>query len=131
MRATKAETQAMLIDRGSGIIYDSDQDLTWLQDFSYALNANPDAGTYRAQFLAANDWATNLNFGGCTGWRLPSAHLISDYGTHGESYTVWSERVQALYSQQSFDDTTDRGYNNTHSELGNLFCTTRQSVAIR
>lgn len=112
---------ATFIDRGNGMIYDSEQNLTWLQDFSYALISNPDAGTYHAEFSAASSWVSALNFGGYSDWRLPSANLIGDYGTNGESYTVWSARIQALYGQQSFDGSTDRGFNNYRGELGHLF----------
>ena len=112
---------AALYDRGNGMIYDSDQNITWLQDFGYATASNPDVGTYLAQFSSAQQWADNLTFGGYSDWRLPTAHLIADYGTHGDSYSIWSARVQTLYSQQSYDGSTDRGYNNTQSELSHLF----------
>jgi len=55
---TFASSNAALIDRGSGLIYDSDQDLTWTQDagMSGMLNWNE-----------ATAWAENLVFGSVGG----------------------------------------------------------------
>ncbi len=55
--------RATLFDRGGGLIYDSDQDITWLQ------NANL-AGTV-FNWQGAVDWADGLMFGGFSDWRLP------------------------------------------------------------
>jgi hypothetical protein len=55
---------AALVDRGGGLIYDSDFDVTWKQD-AYAaggLMSREDAIT----------WVDNLNFAGFDDWRLPS-----------------------------------------------------------
>jgi hypothetical protein len=58
-------TQAVLIDRGGGMIYDSDKNITWY-DFT-----TPTRTTWQAQMT----WASNLTvtFGGTTfdDWRLP------------------------------------------------------------
>ncbi len=59
---------AALIDRGNGMIYDSDQNLTWLQDASMS---DFDAEDWHA----AMSWVDNLNHGGFSDWRLPSADL--------------------------------------------------------
>lgn len=55
---------AALIDRGGGLIYDDDRNITWMQD-AYAapgLMGRADAMT----------WVDNLTFGGFSDWRLPS-----------------------------------------------------------
>jgi hypothetical protein len=61
-------TNAELIDRGGGLIYDTDQDLTWTQ------NASMFAGSWDA----AMAWAENLVYGGVGGWRLPSTTQYDD-----------------------------------------------------
>jgi hypothetical protein len=92
---------AALYDRGNGMIYDSTQDITWLQDANYAKTTgyDPAGGMTWDQATA---WAAQLNFGGYADWRLSSARLN---GNNGFSY----------------DGSTDRGYNNTRSEIGHLF----------
>ena len=59
---------ATLIDRGNGMIYDSDQDITWLQD------AN-NTGGLEVDWYTAKTWADNLTYGGYSDWRLPNADL--------------------------------------------------------
>jgi len=46
---------AALWDRGGGMIYDDDLDITWLADANYSVA-----------------WATGLSVGGYTDWRLPT-----------------------------------------------------------
>ena len=55
---------AALIDRGGGMIYDTQQNITWLQDF------NAHGGTM--DWSAAQNWAANLSHGGYDDWRLPN-----------------------------------------------------------
>ncbi len=67
---------ASLFDRGNGLIYDTDLNLTWLADANAALGSAFDDGTDttdgRMSWQSAVDWAASLNAGGVTGWRLPS-----------------------------------------------------------
>ncbi len=49
---------------GGQAVYDTDRNITWLAD----ANANG-----QMNWTAANAWATGLNVGGYTGWRLPTA----------------------------------------------------------
>ena len=84
--------EASLISRlGGQAVYDTDFNITWLA------NANAANGTMNWQ--AAKDWATGLNVGGYTGWRLPTALNADGSGPC------------AL------------GWNCTNSELGHLFYT--------
>lgn len=74
-----AGAQAALIDRGGGLVYDSVQDLTWLQDGNFAATSGhpipPFEGfptpaghmSFEQQLL----WAESLGVGGYTDWRLP------------------------------------------------------------
>jgi hypothetical protein len=62
---------AELIDRGGGLIYDTDMNITWLQDANYAYTSeyDPDGLMNRNDALA---WADQLEYGEFDDWRLPS-----------------------------------------------------------
>ena len=62
----------LLIDRGRGLLYDVERDLTWLQDTNYAKTS----GHSRDGQMTWDDakaWVARLNYRGITGWRLPTA----------------------------------------------------------
>jgi len=69
---------AVLTDRGAGLIYDSDLDITWLADFKYAQTSGFDADG-RMTWHTAMSWAANLEYSDpvrgttWTDWRLPTA----------------------------------------------------------
>lgn len=82
--------QAALIDRGGGLIYDTDLNVTWLQDVGYARTTGYTADgvhvddTNYSQIMhwqAAYDWAHNLTYYDSvrnvtySDWRLPKAFL--------------------------------------------------------
>jgi hypothetical protein len=70
--ALSSAAQASLINRGGGMIYDVDRNITWLADANYAQTSGyDDDGGMR--WLDAKDWAATLNYGGYTDWRLPTA----------------------------------------------------------
>jgi len=69
LNATTA--QATLIDRGNGLIYDSTQNITWLQDANYAKTSG-DSSTGLMDWNAATTWAANLVYQGYNDWRLPT-----------------------------------------------------------
>jgi hypothetical protein len=94
---------AALYDRGNGMIYDSTQNITWLQDANYAKTSGYDADGYMT-WQQSTDWAANLTYGGFTDWRLSSA------GLNGTSCSTFPN-----------DGSTDCSYNNTRSEIGHLF----------
>ncbi len=60
---------ADIIDRGNGLIYDSDQDLTWTQ--------NADINGKMPQQTAV-EWAETLVYQGFDDWRLPSTTRYDD-----------------------------------------------------
>ena len=84
---------ATLIDRGGGMIYDPDLDITWLAESNNLGFVN---------FSTATNWVASLSAGGLTGWRLPTS-LQPDPSCTGQS------------PDGSF------GFNCTGSELGHLF----------
>jgi hypothetical protein len=75
--ACSGATQAALLDRGGGMIYDTELNITWLQDWNYAKTSGYTwTGVYPEGYMlfsAANKWAQDLVFGGFDDWRLPTA----------------------------------------------------------
>ncbi|MCX7112414.1 MAG: PEP-CTERM sorting domain-containing protein [Proteobacteria bacterium] len=93
---------------GGQAVYDTDRNITWLADANYAQTSGYDNDGLM-NWNAANAWATSLNIGGYTGWRLPTT-LQPD--------TSCSGQFPASY-----------GYNCTGSELGHLFYSELGGVA--
>ena len=62
---------ALLYDRGGGLIYDSDQNITWLQDANYAKTSGYDSDG-RMTWDNAVAWANQLEYQGYKDWRLPT-----------------------------------------------------------
>ena len=103
---------ATLIDRGGGLIYDTDLNITWLQDANYARTSGYQSlsGGGRMTWSEAVTWASNLVYGDYSNWRLP---------------TVVPQNFRAGY-----DGTTGQGYNITvGSEMGHLFYTELGNLA--
>lgn len=71
---TSSNGDAALINRGSGMIYDDELDITWMAD----------AGLARSEIITginwdnAVDWADNLVFAGYSDWRLPHMDVNND-----------------------------------------------------
>ncbi|MEI7465296.1 MAG: hypothetical protein WCJ87_08120 [Burkholderiales bacterium] len=114
--------QALLVDRGSGMLYDTVLNVTWLQDANYAKTSGfdadgkltRDAGGGSAPFgtppgNVAMAWADNLVYGGYSDWRLPRHSPVS-----GSTYT---------FLPYSFDGSTDSGWNipSSFSELSHMY----------
>ena len=91
---------AALLDRGNGLIYDDDLDITW-----YDFSSGP------TSWSAASTWANNLEFGGFDDWRLPKMKNDSP------------NFAQTCFFKSFFDPSTsaDRGWNKASSELGHLY----------
>lgn len=111
--------QANLVDRGGGLIYDTDLNITWLQDANYAKTqyiqtggVTGAAGGYMPWFQA-NAWAAGLSYFDSarnqtlTGWRLPTT-LQPDNSCSGQ---------QNLYGYGQVSS----GANCAGSEMGHLF----------
>ena len=94
---------ASLINRGGGLIYDTDLNITWLQDANYAMTSGYNADGHM-QWNDAVTWADTLVYGGYSDWRLPTVVP--------QNYDV------------GYDGTTGFGYNiTTGSEMGHLYYT--------
>jgi hypothetical protein len=77
---------ANLIDRGNGLIYDDDLNVTWLQDANYS--------GVTMTWTEAALWADNLVFQGLDDWRLPA----SDSSCTSNSCTA-SEMGHLFYTE--------------------------------
>jgi hypothetical protein len=68
------------MDRGGGMIYDSTQNITWLQSASAAVTphggADIDSYTGTMHWTDAVARADNLVFGGHDDWRLPATPMF-------------------------------------------------------
>ena len=64
--------QPPLIDRGFGLIYDTERNITWLQDVNYARTVGHSRDG-QMTWPDAMAWVASLNYRGITGWRLPNA----------------------------------------------------------
>ena len=84
--ALAGAADAALVSRGGGMVYDTTQNLTWLADMNFAATSGYAAANATAPFphlettvlawggmgwLAANQWADSLVYGGFDDWRLP------------------------------------------------------------
>jgi hypothetical protein len=93
-------SQAALIDRGGGLIYDDVTNLTWLQDANYAVTGGHSA-TGRLSWQDAMSFAASLEYvdveRGVTwsDWRLPTA--VNDRSSAGWDPTGQSSELGYMY----------------------------------
>jgi hypothetical protein len=77
--------QAALIDRGGGLIYDTDLNITWLQDANFAKTSGFDSDG-KMDWNTAYNWAANLAYHDSvrstdiSGWRLPKSNMLFSDG---------------------------------------------------
>ena len=100
---------AALVDRGGGLIYDTDFNITWLADANYAQTSGFDADGV-ITWSDAMTWAGNLSYGGYTDWRLPTT-------------------LQPDPSCNSQINGSSYGLNCVGSEMGHLFYNELEGVA--
>ncbi len=91
----QSPSQATLINRGDGLIYDDVLDVTWLQDANYAKTSGYDADGLM-EWTQAMEWVGQLVYAGFDDWRLPGLKPIN-----GDSYSYTF----------GFDGGSDEGYN--------------------
>jgi hypothetical protein len=101
---------ATLIDRGGGMIYDADRNITWLSNANLGAGSIFDNGNSvtdgKMTWANAVAWAQSLTVGGVTDWRLPTT--LQPDGSCGTLPNVYPGGT---------------GSNCTGSELGHLFYT--------
>ncbi|GBD97971.1 MAG TPA: DUF1566 domain-containing protein [Nitrospirae bacterium] len=78
-----ASAQADLIDRGGGLIYDTELEVTWLQDTIYGFEWD----TGRMYWDDAMAWADSLVYQGYDDWRLPHYDISCWYYLAGDCVT--------------------------------------------
>lgn len=97
--------QAALVDRGGGLIYDSDQRITWLQDANLAVTNTFGVNGVNAD--GSMNWATAsrwiaamnaVNYLGYTNWRLPTSLNPDGSGPCGGYYCTSSEMGHLYYT---------------------------------
>ena len=106
--AVSLSAHAALFARPGGMVYDSDQNITWLADWNYAETSGFDEYG-RMDWTTANAWADSLVFGGYSDWRLPTSNPTAS--SHCDESFDPAGRPPVQYY----------GYNCTGSEMGHLF----------
>ena len=109
-------SEASLVDRGGGMVYDDVLNVTWLKDANYAKTSGYEyegqpswlKGTGEMNWGRATEWAENLNYGGYNDWRLPTVNPVNGI---------------KMQHSSSNDGSTDIGINisSTQSEMGYMF----------
>ena len=98
-------TNATLLDRGGGLIYDDVLNITWLQDANYAKTSGYDTDG-RMTWDQAQTWAANLSYGGYDDWRLPTLGPVNGtafnyiYSTNGRTdfgYNITTSNTELAY----------------------------------
>ena len=105
-----------LVDRGTGMIYDTVLGITWLQDANYVNTSGYDDdlyGTDTGGQIRGDDainWAADLEYGGYSDWRLPKVTPIngvsynyswSDYGSTDMGFNISAPGSAYPYSTSS------------------------------
>jgi hypothetical protein len=91
-------SHAILIDRGGGMIYSTDLNVTWLQDAKYARTSGYDADVWM-NWYEAMEWAQNLSYGGYDDWRLPTYD-----NTFRDDASLYNEMAYLVYTELGNND---------------------------
>jgi hypothetical protein len=87
--------RAELIDYGGGLIYDTVQDLTWLDPYfaqpPHEIVSRPPCGSFSCDWNytwpGATEWVGNLSYEGYDDWRLPHK-VVRDFFTGDNEYRI-------------------------------------------
>jgi hypothetical protein len=93
-------SQAALIDRGGGLIYDDVKNITWLQDIDYALTSGHSSSVKLTwsdamAFAQSAEYVDNVRGVTWSDWRLPAA--VNDVSTAGYDLTGASSELAYMY----------------------------------
>lgn len=99
-------SHAILIDRGGGMIYSTDLNVTWLQDANYARTSNFDQDGLM-NWYQAMEWVESLEYAGYDDWRLPTFDPVNqsqcDVSTlHEMRYLLYTELGNDCSSSSDF-----------------------------
>ncbi|MEQ1638591.1 MAG: hypothetical protein ABL903_18150, partial [Methylococcales bacterium] len=113
--ALSGVAEASLIDRGNGMIYDQDLNITWLADANYAQTSGYDADGLM-DWQTATTWAADLTYGGYSDWRLPTTpYPDSSYGFNQTGSELGYMFYYGLYGSSGIPITT------LHDEYGDNY----------
>jgi hypothetical protein len=100
---------ANLIPYEGGLIYDTELNITWLQDANYASTSGYDSDGLMT-WGQAMDWANTLVYGGSGAWRLPTIAEMSHLFSEGVTELSPSPFSNVLISYWSSESTPDLNY---------------------
>ncbi|WP_081607966.1 Lcl domain-containing protein [Methylomonas sp. MK1] len=111
--------QAQLLDRGGGLIYDSELNVTWLADANYA-NTSGSYNPGKMSWQNAVAWVEDLSYTdsvrGTTysDWRLPTFHDLGaqgcDYGYSGTDCGYNVDLASSELAHLFYGDFANKGY---------------------
>lgn len=111
---------ADLVDRGGGLIYDTDFDITWLADACYAKTSGYDDDGLMT-WSAATTWADQLVYGGYDDWRLPTALNQDGTGPDGwysDPFNKNGSEMGHLFYDELGGTANESIWNSTDPDLG-------------
>jgi len=139
---------AELINRGGGLIYDTDLDITWMQDANYANTSNYQGTNHingQMQWEDAKIWAGSLVYQGYNDWRLPkmeinglpctgvdcmqteALHLFNNEGISYSTPGIFINVKTSYWSQTESKDDSDLAKKFSISSSGNYEDTMKTS----
>ncbi len=103
-------SNAALLDRGNGLIYDDDLNITWLLNSNYAETSGYDSDGLMS-WSDAVSWAESLVYGGFDDWRLPSTVVFDpncsdNLGTYTQGYNCNSSEMGHIF----YNELNNLGY---------------------
>ena len=119
-------TQAMLVDRGNGLLYDNVLDVTWLQDANYAHTSGYAGANSSGQmdWSTAMTWAADLVYGGYSDWRLASNSPVNgsnfNYNLSYNGSTDYGPNITSPHSELAYMYHVNLGLKDYYNTAGNV-----------
>jgi MYXO-CTERM domain-containing protein len=89
-------SQAALVSRGGGMVYDTTFNITWLTDWNYAKTSGYHADG-AMDWASAKAWADQLVVGGYDDWRLPSAQHSAGGSVCGPAFDCTDSEMGHMF----------------------------------